>query len=40
MDYIVESKGNRAEAIGEKIENIFMTVAGIAIGLSPLLAFV
>lgn len=40
MENIVESKRNRADAIVEKIENVFMTVAGVAIGLSPLLAFV
>jgi hypothetical protein len=40
MENIVESRRNRADAIVEKIENVFMTVAGVAIGLSPLLAFV
>ena len=38
MENIPISRSSRAYSIIEKIEDIFITAAGIAIGLSPLLA--
>jgi hypothetical protein len=40
MKNIVKNNSNRMGIILDKIEDIFMTVAGIGIGLSPFLVFV
>jgi hypothetical protein len=39
MKNISDSNDNRVGMIIDRIEDLFMTVSGIAIGLSPLLAF-
>jgi ABC-type Fe3+ transport system permease subunit len=36
----VNNHDNRGGRVLERIENVFMTVSGIVIGLSPFLAFV